>query len=134
MFTNNNETENRVMNTMAELDAAYAAQAQQLRMEGTQRYEDFRLQLQPVHNERSVRMAAFHRTIAELQAKVADIQRAIAEEECRMAEFKAGSMERSTRIEEDYHRFATDMCRRKLQLKQWFEREHKRLAEENRQK
>ena len=131
MYENNNETENRVMNTVAELDAAYAAQTQQLRMEGSRRYEDFRLQLQPVHNERSVRMAAFHRTIAELQAKVADIQRAIAEEECRMAEFKADSMERSTRIEENYHRFATDMCHRKLQLKQWWKKEHERLREEH---
>ena len=129
MFTNNNETENRVMNTMAELDAAYAAQTQQLRMESTQRYEDFRLQLQPVHNERSVRMAEFHRTIAALQAKVADLQRTIAEEECRMAEFKAASIERSTQLEEAYHRFTTDVCHRKLQLKQWFEKEHERLRE-----
>lgn len=129
MYTNNNETENRVMNTMAELDATYAAQTQQLRMEGTQRYEDFRLQLQPVHNERSVRMAEFHRTIAALQAKVADLQRSIAEEEFRMAEFKAASIERSTQLEEAYHRFATDMCQRKLQLKQWFEKEHERLRE-----
>lgn len=130
MSTYNNETENRVMNTMAELDAAYAAQAQQLRMEGTQRYEDFRLQLQPVHNERSVRMAEFHRTIAALQAKVADLQRSIAEEEFRMAEFKAASIERSTQLEEAYHRFTTDMCRRKLQLKKWFEEEHERLRGE----
>lgn len=130
MYENNNETENRVMNTMAELDAAYAAQTQRLRMESTQRYEDFRLQLQPVHNERSVRMAEFHRTIAALQAQVADLQRTIAEEECRMAEFKAASIERSTQLEETYHRFTTDVCHRKLQLKQWFEKEHERLREE----
>ena len=36
--------------------------------------------------------------------------------------------------EEQYHHYATDMCHRKLQLKQWFEREHERLAKENRQK
>lgn len=134
MYTNNNETENRVMNTMAELDAAYAAQTQQLRMESTQRYEDFRLQLQPVHNERSVRMAEFHRTIAALQAQMADLQRTIAEEECRMAEFKAASKERSTRLEEAYRRFTTDVCRRKLQLKQWFEKEHERLRNAGQQK
>ena len=130
MFTNNNETENRVMNTLAELDAAYAAQAQQLRAEGTQRYEDFRLQLQPVLNERAVRMAAFHRDIAELKAKAAEVQRAIAIEECRMAEFKAASMKQSARLEDDYHRFTTGMCQRKLQLKQWFEAEHERLGRE----
>lgn len=130
MFTNNNETENRVMNTLAELDAAYAAQTQQLRMEGTQRYEDFRLQLQPVLNERAVRMAAFHRDIAELRAKAAEVQRAIAVEEYRMAEFKAASMKHSSQLEDDYHQFTTDMCQRKLQLKQWFEAEHERLGRE----
>ena len=130
MFTNNNETENRVMNTMAELDAAYAAQSQQLRVEGAQRYEDFRLQLQPVLNERAVRMAAFHRDIAELRAKVAEVQRAIAVEEYRMAEFKAASMKQSSQLEDDYHQFTTDMCQRKLQLKQWFEKEHERLGKE----
>lgn len=130
MSTNNNETENRVMNTLAELDATYAAQAQQLRMEGTQRYEDFRLQLQPLLNERAVRMAAFHRDIAELRTKAAEVQRAIAIEEYRMAEFKAASMKQSTQLEDDYHRFTTDMCQRKLQLKQWFEAEHERLGRE----
>lgn len=59
---------------------------------------------------------------------------AIAEEEFRMAAFKAASMERSTQLEEDYHRFATDMCRRKLQLKKWFEKEHERLREARQQK
>lgn len=43
-------------------------------------------------------------------------------------------MERSTQLEEAYHRFATDMCHRKLLLKQWFKKEHERLREAGQQK
>lgn len=134
MYTYNNETENRVMNTMAELDAAYAAQTQAMKLEATRKWEDYRLRLQPVLSERSMQMALFRKNIAELQAQVAELQRTIADVEFSMADYKATSLIRSNQLDEEYQRYSTEMCERKLKLKQWFEAERERLTKENRQK
>ena len=127
MLNNNQTTANKNTNgvnnisSVAELEAAYAAASQALKLEATERYAEYCGKVKPILNRRAVEMADFRQDIAAKQAEIAKLEAA-------MAKFKHESLILSTQLEDDYHAYARTVCERKLELKLWYEEQRKRLG------